>query len=131
MRRASFVLATLLATGLLSACGSSGGLGDISDIILGSPSSKQSSDVRGYVTYVNTQNQSIDLDVSHINNLRNTGSSNQRGTIYYDSRTRVVFGGRDYNFTVLERGDEIVVRGSNQSGRYVAESIEVVRDVSN
>ena len=77
------------------------------------------------------QGQIIDLDVSHINNLRNTGSSNQRGTIYYDSRTRVVFGGRDYNVTDLERGDEIVVRGANQSGRYVAETIEVVRDVSN
>ncbi|HYH10168.1 MAG TPA: hypothetical protein VEK11_24180 [Thermoanaerobaculia bacterium] len=127
MRRASFVLAALLLT---AACGSSGGLGSLSDIILGSPSTTQSSDVRGVVTYVNQSNQSIDLDVSYINNLRNTDSNSQRGTIYFDSRTRVVYGGREYNVNDLERGDEISVRGVNNNGRYVAETIEVVRDVS-
>ena len=128
MRRASFVLAALLLT---AACGSAGGgLGSIGDIILGSPSTTQSSDVRGVVTNVNTSNSSIDLDVSYINNLRNTDANSQRGTIYFDSRTRVVYGGRDYNVNDLERGDEIAVKGVNNNGRYVAETIEVVRDVS-
>lgn len=129
MRRAAFVLSALLLT---AACGSTdgGGLGSIGDIILGSPSTQQSSDVRGVVSYIDTRNQSIDLDVSYINNLRNTDSNQQRGTIYYDNRTRVVYGGRDYNVGDLERGDEISVRGSNNNGRYLAETIEVTRDVS-
>lgn len=81
------------------------------------------------MTYVDERNQSIDLDVSYINNLRDSNNG-QRGTIYFDSRTRVVYGGRDYAVADLERGDEIAVRGVNNNGRYVAETIEVVRDVS-
>lgn len=128
MRRAAFVLSALLLT---AACGSTdGGLGSIGDIILGSPSTQQPSDVRGVVSYIDTRNQAIEMDVSYINNLRNTDSNQQRGTIYYDNRTRVVYGGRDYSVTDLERGDEISVRGYNNNGRYVAETIEVTRDVS-
>ena len=126
MRRASFILAAMLLT---AACGSMGDLGSLGGI-LGSPSESQASDVRGVVTNVNQSNQSIDIDVGYINNLRNTDSRNQRGTIYFDSRTRVVHGGRDYNVNDLERGDEISVRGANVNGRYVAEVIEVTRDVS-
>ena len=124
-------IATLaLAAMLVAACGSTGGtLGDLGSIILGSPSSSQSSDVRGSVVYVDSNAQRIDLDVSYINNLRNT-DSNQRGSIYYNSKTRVVYQGRDYAVTDLERGDQIEVRGYNDNGRYVAETITVVRDVS-
>lgn len=124
MRRAAFLLSVVL----LAACGSSGGLGDLSDIILGSPSSTQPSDVKGTVQYVDTAAQRIDLDVSYINNLRTNDS--QRGAIYYDSRTRVVYQGNEYRVTDLERGDQIEVRGANVNGRYVAETITVVRDVS-
>jgi hypothetical protein len=124
MRTATLVLATLL----LAACGT-GGMGDLGDIILGSPSTTQSSDVQGYVDSIDTRNQRIDLDVQYINNLRQSGT-NQQGSIYYDSRTRVVFEGRDYRVEDLERGDQISVRGSNNDGRYVAETIEVLRDVS-
>ena len=128
MRRATLVLAALL---FASACGSSGngGLGSIGDIILGSPSSTQSSDVRGLVTGVDTRNQRIDLDVSYINNLRNTGNT-QQGSIYYDSNTRVVYQNKTYSVNDLERGDEIEVVGTNNNGRYVASTITVVRDVS-
>lgn len=126
MRRAAFALTLTLLT---AACGSMGDLGGLSDIILGSPSSTQTSDVRGTVTYVNTNDRSIDLEVAYINNLRDNNGG-QRGTIYYDNETRVVFNNREYNVTDLERGDEIAVRGSNQNGRYVADTIEVVRDVS-
>jgi hypothetical protein len=131
MRRATFLTSAALAALLLASCGSmgSGGIGDIGDIILGSPSSTQSSDVQGYVDTVNTQNQSIALDVSYVNNLR-PSSTNQRGTIYYDSRTKVVYQGREYRVTDLERGDQISVKGHNDNGRYLAETIEVVRSVS-
>jgi hypothetical protein len=131
MRRATFLTTAALAALLLASCGSmgSGGIGDIGDIILGSPSSTQSSDVQGYVDTVNTQNQSIALDVSYVNNLR-PSSTNQRGTIYYDSRTKVVYQGHEYRVTDLERGDQISVKGHNDNGRYLAETIEVVRSVS-
>jgi hypothetical protein len=124
MRTATLVLAALL----VASCGT-GGLGSIGDI-LGSPSSTQSSDVKGTVASVDTGNQRIDLDVMYINNLRQTGGSNQRGSIYYDTNTRVVYNGRDYQVADLERGDEIEVVGVNNSGRYVAQTINVVRDVN-
>jgi predicted GNAT family acetyltransferase len=61
-------LAALLLT---AACGSmggdGGGLGSIGDIILGSPSSTTSSDVKGAVTYVDTGARRIDLDVTYVN----------------------------------------------------------------
>ena len=121
MRKLSLVAATLL---LLAACGSTG-LGDLGSI-LGSPSAQQSSDVTAVVNSIDTQNQRIDVNTTYVNNLRQTQSGQ---SIYYDSRTRVVFQGRDYAVTDLERGDEISVRGSNQSGRYVAETITVTRNV--
>jgi len=129
MRRATFLIAAVL---LAAACGSmgNGGYGDIGDIILGSPSTTQSSDVQGYVSTVDTRNQRIDLDVQYINNLRQSGGSNQRGTIYYDSRTRVIYQGKDYRPEDLERGDQISVKGYNDNGRYLAETIEVLRSVS-
>ncbi len=125
MRRTAFVLTAVLLT---AGCGS-GGLGSISDIILGSPSTSQSSDVRGTVTYVDTGARRIDLDVSYINNLRDNNDG-QRGSIYYDNNTRVTFEGRDYNVSDLERGDEISVVGVNDNGRYLAQTITVTRDAT-
>ena len=123
-------IATLALTALLlGACGSSGGRGDLGSIILGSPSQSEPSDVRGAVSYVDTSARRIDLDVTYVNNLRNTGNS-QRGSIYYDNNTRVVYQGQTYNVSDLERGDEIEVRGVNDNGRYLAQTITVVRDVS-
>lgn len=123
-------IATLALTALLlGACGSSGGLGDLGSIILGSPSQSEPSDVRGAVSYVDTSARRIDLDVTYVNNLRNTGNS-QRGSIYYDNNTRVVYQNQTYNVSDLERGDEIEVRGVNDNGRYLAQTITVVRDVS-
>ena len=130
MRRATFITTTALVALLLAACGSMGNGGSLGDIILGSPSSTQSSDVQGYVSAVDTYNSRIDLDVTYVNNLRQSGSSNQKGTIYYDSRTRVLYNNREYRVTDLERGDQISVKGFNDNGRYVAETIEVIRSVS-
>ena len=128
MRRATFILAALLIT---AACGSmgNGGLGSIGDIILGSPSSTQSSDVKGTVAAIDTNARRIDLNVSYINNLRDDNNG-QRGSIYYDSNTRVTYNNRDYGVTDLERGDEIEVKGVADNGRYIAQQIIVVRDVS-
>ena len=123
-------IATLALTALLlGACGSGTGLGDLGSIILGSPSTEQPSDVKGAVRSIDTNARRIDLDVSYINNLRNTGSQ-QQGSIYYDNNTRVEYQGQNYNVTDLERGDEIEVRGVADNGRYIASQITVVRDVS-
>jgi hypothetical protein len=129
MRRASFVLAALLLTAACGSMGSGGGLGSIGDIILGSPSTAQSSDVKGTVAAVDTNAKRIDLDVTYINNLRDNNSG-QRGSIYYDNNTRVSYQGKDYGVTDLERGDEIEVVGATNNGRYIASQINVVRDVS-
>lgn len=123
-------IATLALTALLlGACGTGGGLGDLAGIILGSPSQDKPSDVRGTVSSVDTSARRIDINVGYINNLRNTDNSQQRGSIYYDNNTRVVYQNKQYNVADLERGDEIEVRGFNDNGRYVAETITVVRNV--
>ena len=128
MRRATLVLAALLVT---AACGSmgDGGLGSIGDIILGSPSSTQSSDVRGTVAGIDSNARRIDLSVTHINNLRDDNDG-QRGAIYYDNNTRVTYNGRDYMVSDLERGDEIEVIGVAENGRYIASTITVTRDAT-
>lgn len=128
MRRATFVLAALLMT---AACGSmgDGGLGSIGDIILGSPSSTQSSDVKGTVAGIDTNARRIDLNVTYVNNLRDNNNG-QRGSIYYDNNTTVTYNNQTYNVTDLERGDEIEVRGVADNGRYVASQIIVVRDAT-
>ena len=129
MRRATLVLTALMLTAACGSMGGDGGLGSIGDIILGSPSSTTTSDVRGEVTYVDTSARRIDLDVTYINNLRDNNNG-QRGSIYYDNETRVVYQNNTYNVTDLERGDEISVVGVNDNGRYVARTITVTRDVS-
>jgi hypothetical protein len=129
MRRATLVLSVLLMTAACGSMGGDGGLGSIGDIILGSPSSSQTSDVRGSVTNVDTGARRIDMDVSYVNNLRDNNNG-QRGSIYYDDSTRVVYQNNNYNVTDLERGDEISVVGVNDNGRYVARTITVTRDAS-
>ncbi|HXG58996.1 MAG TPA: DUF5666 domain-containing protein [Thermoanaerobaculia bacterium] len=122
MRRLSMMVAVFL----LAACGSVG-LPDLGGV-LGSPSSDRPSDIRGVVDRVDTRSQRIDLDVTYINNLRD---DTRDQSVYYDSRTIVEYRGRtDYRPDQLERGDEVAIRGYNDSGRYYAERITVVRSVS-
>lgn len=117
-------LALAIALTALTAC-ASGSLGDLG-AILGSPSTSQSSDIRGQVTGVNTSNQTISVDVGYVNNLREQKNGQ---TIYYNSNTKVMFNNREYAVGDLERGDEVSIRGANDSGRYVAETITVTRNV--
>jgi hypothetical protein len=121
VRKVSIAILTVLLAGCAGL-----GLGDLGDI-LGSSGGDDASDVRGTVLLVDSANRRIDLDVSYINNLRDE----RRGSsIYYDSQTVVEFQGRTYRPEDLERGDEISVRGSNRDGRFVADRITVLRDVS-
>jgi len=122
MRKLS--LLTVFLVIFAAGCGSSG-IGDLGGI-LGSPSSTQSSDVRATVNFVDTSAQRIDVNANYINNLKNTQSGQ---SIYYDSRTRVVYNNQQFRPEDLERGDEISVVGYNNSGRYVADTITVTRNV--
>jgi hypothetical protein len=118
-----------LAVMLFAAC-SSGSLGDLGGTlgdILGSTGQSDRSDIRGVVTTVDTSARRIDLDVTTVNNLRDE----RRGSsVYYDDRTTVVYNNAQYRPDQLERGDEISIRGFNDNGRFYAERITVLRDVS-
>jgi hypothetical protein len=122
MKKASLLMLILL----LAACGSTS-LGDLGSIF-GSSSPSNTSNVNGTVTGIDTSAQRIDLNASYVNNLR-PSSSQTTGSVYYDSNTRVVYNGNNYNVTDLERGDEISVTGVNNNGRYIAQTINVVRNV--
>lgn len=123
MRR---VLITAAAALLLAACGSTGNLGDVLGGILGSPNASTPSSVQGTVNYVDTNSQSINVNVSTVNNL-NTSANGQ--TIYYDSHTQVVYQGQTYRPADLERGDQVSVQGHNNNGQYLADTITVTRNV--
>lgn len=121
-------LAAVLGTVLLmaTACGSLGDLGGLGDI-LGSTGQDDQSDIRGYVTRVDTNARRIDLDVNTVNNLQ---QSRAGSSIYYDQNTVVEFQGKQYSPENLENGDQISVSGVNSNGQYVARRITVLRDVS-
>ncbi len=126
MRKLFLVSAALL---LVAACGTNGGLGDLGSIF-GVPqtSSSNPASLQATVNSVDPANQRIDVSVNYVNNLR---SSQGNQSIYYDSRTRVVYNGNSgYAPTDLERGDQISVTGYNDNnGRFLADTITVTRNI--
>jgi hypothetical protein len=128
MRKIS-VVAALAAVLLLAACGSNSGLGGLGGIF-GTPqtSSSNPGTIGATVNFVDTSAQRIDVSVNYVNNLR---SSQGNQSIYYDSRTRVLYNGNSgYNVSDLERGDQISVTGyTDNNGRFVADTITVTRNV--
>jgi hypothetical protein len=86
-----------------------------------------SSDIRGTVNFVDTQAQRIDLsNVSYGTGLRN---SQNPSSIYYDSNTRVLYQNKNYAPADLERGDQVDVLAYNNNGRYLADTVTVIRNV--
>jgi hypothetical protein len=80
------------------------------------------SNVRGTVRYIDTSRRTIELD---------RGYSSSTTIIEYDTNTPVMFNGRSYRASDLERGDEISVQARDiGGGRLVADRIDVVRSVS-
>ena len=77
-------------------------------------------DVRGTVRLVDTRARLIELDLAY----------GERGddVVYYDDRTTVDHDGRQLRPESLIRGDEIAVRGAVRSNRFLADSIEVIRE---
>jgi hypothetical protein len=104
-----------------------GGNGNASSYPSGN-SGNQVSNIQGTVSYVDTQAQRIDLNAAYSNGLRNT--QNNSYSIYYDSRTQVLYQNRSYVPTDLERGDQVDVRVyNNNNGQLLADTITVTRNV--
>ena len=105
-----------------------GGNGNASSYPSGNYPSNQVSDIQGTVSYVDTQAQRIDINVTYSNGLRNTQNNNS--SVYYDSRTRVMYQNKSYVPTDLERGDQIDVHVyNNNNGQLLADTITVTRNV--
>ncbi len=118
--------ALLMAVLLVSACGSSGGLGDI----LGT-NNPSSNTIRGTVDYVDANNQTIYLtNVSGYSSMLSNSGSNNTVRVRFDSQTPVDYNGQSYRPTDLERGDEVDIRVTESGNELQAESVSVVRDVS-
>jgi hypothetical protein len=119
MRRATIVAATAL---FLAACSSSGGSG-----VPGTPDPGTASTVRATVNYVDTNARRIDVNLHDVNQSK---TSSRGQSVYYDSHTEVLYQGQDYRPTDLERGDQIAVKGHNNNGQYLAETITVTRNAT-
>lgn len=112
---------------LLTACGSSSGIGDI----LGGGTSNQSSyELRGTVDSVDLNNRSIYLtNVTGYNSMLSSGgSSNSTARVYFDQNTTVSYNGRSYRPEDLERGDQITVRADQSGNNLIAEAVTVTYD---
>jgi hypothetical protein len=78
------------------------------------------STVSGTVTYVDTSRRTITVD---------TGG--RTTVVDYDTNVPVSYGGRSYNVSDLERGDQIDIRTRDLgNGRMVADSVNVIRSIS-
>jgi hypothetical protein len=92
------------------------------------PSTTSTGRVTGTVNYIDTSARLINVNASYVTGLRT--SSNNTFTIYYDTRTRVMYQGRTYAPEDLERGDQIdVTTYASSNGQYVADTINVTRNV--
>ena len=131
--------AALLATALLTGCGSSG-IGDI----LGGGSDRNdrttdpyddrygrtSEDVRGTVERVDTLDRRIYVNAENrdSNYLRNGGG--REVVLYYDDDTAVEFEGQTFRVDDLERGDRIAADVEQTGGRLVVRNIDVLEDAT-
>jgi hypothetical protein len=121
IQRTARGIAAALALTAVSACGSTGGLGNILGSVLGGAQGNQ---VDGTVQGVDTRSQQIGLQLSN----------GQSVALAYDANTRVVYQNRNYAVTALERGDQIVARvqssGNGGTGSYYTDSVQVTQPVA-
>lgn len=102
----------------------------LSDVSSGSGSSStyddQISDLRGTVSYIDTRNQTLEIEPSGSTRF-STGRSGVV-LVHYDAQTTVEYQGRSYKPENLERGDEVELQVRDLGGRLTVEEILVVRD---
>lgn len=82
--------------------------------------------LRGTVSYIDTRNQTLEVQPSGSSNF----STNRSGVVlvHYDAQTTVEYQGRSYKPENLERGDEVELQVRNSGGRLTVDEILVVRD---
>lgn len=86
----------------------------------------RASDLRGTVSYIDTRNQTLEIQPSGSSNF----STSRSGVVlvHYDAQTTVEYQGRSYKPENLERGDEVELQVRDLGGRLMVEEILVVRD---
>jgi hypothetical protein len=110
--------AGILAVAALSACSSTGGLGNILGGVLGQQGQGQ---VSGTIRNVDSRYQQIQLQ-------QNNGQTLNLG---YDNQTQVVFQNRNYSVSNLEYGDQVTARVSTtNNNQYYTDLIQVDQSVS-
>lgn len=126
MKKYSLITGAAIAVLLLSACGSSGGLGGI----LGGGGSNNgtyATQLRGTVDSVDTSGRSIYLiNVTGNGSMLSSGSSGQSVRVYYDNRTTVNYNGQSFRPEDLERGDQVDVTVDQSSNQLYANAMNVV-----
>jgi len=130
LRSTLFPLALVAAT-VFAGCGSTG----MGDVLGGGRTTDNGSydrlgaDVRGTVQRVSTRDRYIvvDEESGSRSNLRN---GSQETYVYYDDRTTVDYQGKTYRPEDLEAGDRISAATARSGDRLLAESIQVLYDVS-
>jgi hypothetical protein len=87
---------------------------------------RNSDTLRGTVSYIDTRNQTLEVQPSGSSNF----STNRSGVVlvHYDAQTTVEYQGRSYKPENLERGDEVELQVRDSGGRLTVDEIVVVRD---
>lgn len=126
MKNQRILLASVAVLALVLVAGCSG-LGNVlggSNYPTTTPTNTQVSQIQGTVNNIDTRAGRIDVTSNYVNGQ----STNQNNwSIYYDSRTQVLYGNRTYSIANLQRGDSVDARVyDNGNGRYLADTISVI-----
>lgn len=108
MRRMVRGLALAAALALGTTAGGCAGYG-LEDVLEGGLGTLSGHEVQGEIRGVNTRSRYLDVSTYNGRNER----------VRYDSRTRVVYGGREYRASALERGDEVSIRVTRDRDGYL------------
>ncbi|HVS00194.1 MAG TPA: DUF5666 domain-containing protein [Thermoanaerobaculia bacterium] len=85
-------------------------------------------ELRGTVRYLDTRNQTLEIEPSQYSSNFSTGRSGDVVVVHYDTQTIVEFQGQRYSPENLERGDTVEVELRELGGRLLAQEILVVSD---
>jgi hypothetical protein len=84
--------------------------------------------IRGTVRSIDTYNRTLQLEQASWISGFNTNASTL--TVQYGSNANVIYGNQSYPITNLERGDQIEVEVDRNGSTYMANRINLVRDVN-
>lgn len=111
--------ASLLAATGCAQMGGMGGLGDILGGVMGQGAG-YGNQISGQIDWVDTRSQRIQVRTS----------DGRTGQVYFDNRTRVVYGQQEYPVTSLEQGDVVSMRvQQDQQRNLYTDYITVQQDV--